>query len=792
MLNFLRPSFFLLLLLLSGFCGISYEILYGRILGNIAGDQFSISAAILLTFLLGIGFGSRHAFRLWSWLWLIEAIIGLYALLFVIANPLIVQFIDLGTNSWAGQSIIATLIFCIVLLLIPAFLIGCSLPLFAGYLQQLNKQSKNEKAFHKAYAIYNLGAAITALFIEFWLIRKMGIADATLAIAVLNGLVAISLKFFFSDIAKYPPITRDIKPTKLNDPVIIGLIFAGIGSAIFQLIMLKLSESFLGPFRETFALVLSLILIGITLGSWWVKSCKIRFDTLMLTALVGIIWLIAGMEWMLYAYAQRYEQYLDAGLSSVLFRLIILAFMMLIPAMAFGSTITSLIQNEKHVALQSGRLLYVVALANAAGFLIMSLLLHRWLDYGVILLIIAFLSVLGVIFYQQSPSLHSLNKKNFLQFSLFTPKIVLAIALFTSAFYQFKYQWDEHILYLGYLNFHSTEKLQEERESFSFPQKIKGYQDVISINWYEDRPFLFINGYISMPLNSPNEKMVGAFSSLFAPDNKQALVLGLGSGATAGTVARLYEHTDIVEINEALISNLELMEKYNFALHKRDNISIIKDDAIRFSRINKKHYSLIINTVTTPLYFSSSKLYTVDFLNNINNMLEGDGIYATWVDYRIGDKGMDITLATLNEVFKFCAVGYIRDEYFLLLCSQKAIKLQQGELVNNDPVLSDYFYKEDINPPWLHYALMHSNTLEDAQKNKKLINTLDFPILEFSMTQLQGEGFDNYRNQLVKNMSIGNIASMIPDRKYWTPSYLYAHTEMVLGKERIKVLSCYF
>ena len=70
------------LLFTSGLCGISYEILYGRLLGNIIGDQFVVSTAVLLTFLLGIGLGALHAHRLWSRLWLIEAGIGLYAAFF--------------------------------------------------------------------------------------------------------------------------------------------------------------------------------------------------------------------------------------------------------------------------------------------------------------------------------------------------------------------------------------------------------------------------------------------------------------------------------------------------------------------------------------------------------------------------------------------------------------------------------------------------------------------------------------------------------------------------------------
>ena len=60
-----------LLLLVSGLCGISYEVLYGRLLGNIFGDQFLVSTAVLLTFMLGIGLGALHAHKLWSRLWLV-------------------------------------------------------------------------------------------------------------------------------------------------------------------------------------------------------------------------------------------------------------------------------------------------------------------------------------------------------------------------------------------------------------------------------------------------------------------------------------------------------------------------------------------------------------------------------------------------------------------------------------------------------------------------------------------------------------------------------------------------
>src|SRR5205814_2186471 len=68
-------------------------------------------------------------------------------------------------------------------------------------------------------------------------------------------------------------------------------------------------------------------------------------------------------------------------------------------------------------------------------------------------------------------------------------------------------------------------------------ETFRGGQDVFSITYTRGKPHFFINGYVSIPLDVPSEKVVGAFSSLFAPRRDRALVLGVGSGATAGTVA---------------------------------------------------------------------------------------------------------------------------------------------------------------------------------------------------------------------------------------------------------------
>ena len=63
-----RATLFPALLFFSGYCGISYEVLYARYLGNMVGDQFAVVASVLLTFLLGIGLGTLVGHRLWRFL----------------------------------------------------------------------------------------------------------------------------------------------------------------------------------------------------------------------------------------------------------------------------------------------------------------------------------------------------------------------------------------------------------------------------------------------------------------------------------------------------------------------------------------------------------------------------------------------------------------------------------------------------------------------------------------------------------------------------------------------------
>lgn len=751
------------LLVTSGFCGISYEVLYGRVLGNLVGNQMAVSSSILMTFLLGIGVGTRYAWRLWRHLWAIEATIGVLGIAFACATSLIDSLLYQAAPL-TGSGLGGTVAVCSVLLCPPAFLIGCSLPLFAGYLQRVHAGG----GFARAYTLYNFGAALTVLLIEFSLIRALGIQAALISIAVLNLTVAVVLRVGYQHLADQAPPPQDTIPARFSDQS--ALAIASVGSAIFQLTMVKTAQCIFGPFPEVFALVLAIVLLGVAIGAAAVEKWQIPFTTVMVANLLGVIWLLAGTTLVAGVYADSYESAAETYSGIVLLKFFVLAWLMLVPAISFGATIPAILTSQQHVARESGQLLFVSSVANAVGFLLMAFVLHERFDYGPILVIVAICSAAAMVIGSQ---------RRARSLAIATGLVVLAVVTRHSV-------WDEDLLYLGHTSFHDREDFEEAREELETLERFRGHQDVFSINWVDGAPYFFINGYTSIPLNSPSEKIVGAFSSIFAPRPDEALVLGVGSGATAGTVGLLFDHTDAVEINPVVLDNLYRMQDYNFGIEYNPRVDIVLDDAIHFTKAGQSRYSLVINTVTTPLYFSSSKLYTREFLRQIRERMYDDGIYVTWVDSRVGDEGLDITLKTIGDTFEYCAIGAIKSAYYLLICSPSPIRAHQPLIVAENDILADYFLREhDLNPEWFRYGLVYRDALELIGDSGTPLNTLDRPALEFSMTRLRERGMPGFQRRLKQALTLDFGADFVPPGVQQDPYELMAHTHMLLGDSSI-------
>ena len=757
-----RRTLLVLLLWLSGFCGISYEILYARLLGNLLGDQFGVSAAVLLIFLLGIGLGTLFAHRWMRWLWAIELGVGLCGVAFALfINPLgefLYNHVPINFTGLSGAMFISTL-----LLLVPTFLIGTTLPLFAAYLNR----ASGKAMFANTYLVYNFGAALTALGIEFILVREFGLKMATVIIACLNFIVGASVYLMFKGIwSQSKPIVKS--SLKANWPagrLVSGLVLASIASAIFQLTMIKVAEGFLGPFRETFALVLTVTLLGIAAGSVVVNLWRPSFAKVLGIAMFGLGWLFFQQVPLLEDYSR---DYLDASLSFqglLWLKLKFLVWLMGPAAIGFGATIPALLTDESEVSRDSGRLLFISSVSNAAGFLLMAFFLHERFDYGKTLMLVTIITCVAAVF-----------ANRFQKFVLIPPVTGLFILLLPAK------QWQENMLYLGYHNFHEPEDLAEAREELEETQVFKGKQDNFAIVQSDGRPYLMINGYRSIVLDRSYEKGVGAITSTFAPRLDKALVLGLGGGATASTVGLAFDSTDVVEINPVLIENQHRFSQYNFDIVNNEKVNIIQDDGIHYIRSSKEKYTLILNTVTSPLYFSSSKLYTIDFLTDVRERMTPDGIYMTWLDSRISDQGIDIMLKTMSEVFPYCRLAYVRSGYFLLIAStnEPARPWHPDAALRSDKLRKYFFHDHDLNPAWMPYSVIFANAYDLIHDASAPLNTLDRPSLEFIIASLGQKGYSNFRTRLKTELNPEELKTLNTPTFTWKANQFIDHAEAML------------
>ena len=738
-----------ILLLLSGFCGISYEVLYAKLLGNLLGDQFTISAAVLLTFMAGIAVGSLYAYRFVRWLWAIEAGIGLYAVVMVAAY----DGIDRMLYSWVpalGISLAACAAVSIVLLAVPAFLVGCSVPLFAAYLSTL----RSRHVFSWTYGIYNIGAALTALMMEFVLLRTLGLRSATLVLALLNVAVAVSLLLLVRSV---PMIPRPrLVWLRFSRRDLGGLALASVGSAVFQLMMIKVAEFIFGPYNETFALVLAVVLLGLALGSIAAGRLGLTFGGALVVSLTGLTLLLASLPDAVGIYAGLYQGAVKSYPLLVGLKFGLVTALMGLPAIGFGAMIPALLKVHRDVARESGKLLFVSSMANVLGFVLMAFVLHRHFDYGPILIIVAVLTAAGL-------AVHAGPRRA----TAWAGAVLLLFGVVAQ-----RQVWDESLLYFSHNQFHSAQQLEKARNTRFIVDRFKGPQDVFAIIHRDGTPFFFINGYVSFPLSSASETMVGALSATFAPRTDEALVLGVASGATAGTVGLIFDHVDAVEINAVILENLFRMAEYNFDIENLPSVNIVHDDGIRFIKTTNKKYSLIVNSVSKPLYFSSSKLYTRDFFESVSSRLKPDGVYTTWLDRKVGDRGIDIILETLKGTFENCWLTFLRSSYYLLACSNADIALRSlGEVVDNVRLKSYLAEKHTLPIDLIGYSVLSTDAYALRSREGAPVNTLDFPVLEHEMARGGGENrLIRFKQLLIDRLDLSGVRDTLVGNVRWEPA----------------------
>jgi spermidine synthase len=703
-----------LLTCLSGICGIAYEVIYAHIFTALGGYTFYTSASLLFCFMFGISVGSFVGYRKANMLPLVEISIGVYALFIAVLFKLY------GLNaSFLFDGALQTSMSVIIALLIPTILIGMSIPMFTCYIHNYLKSNSEQISY--IYWVYNLGAVVSILLLEYFVIYSYGITLATSLIACINIIIGIILWKYFSDtpIKNKPNIIFNIERK-----IWVYLLGCSISSAIFQLLFLRVVYQVFGSRPDKLTLTLSLVFTGIVLGTWlasFIPRKKVTIALVSIPFILSIPWLLVEHWIYLITFLNEYLDWVPVARTAlyiILFGIIpFTAIGMLLP-LVWKLTKTA----SDHIASNS-TLLALSSIGNMLGFLMMILFLYEVFSEKYLALIILVLA-----FTVSIPFIRIF----YIKFLTITTMSIIMMSIL--------YTWPSELLSLAKDSFSSRQNLEN---SMSYYLQHNAYRKhdsrVVISHAKEGRTQLQIDEVSNVFVNLSQEsykQFHGIFSGVapaaFVKNRDDALVVGLGIGTTAGIVGKIFNHTDVVEINPIVVEDIvPYFKEYNFYVGENEKVDIYTQDGVIFLSQSDKRYDLITVIANSSDIAIASNIYTKEFFDIARLHLTNDGIFSIYVPHAIAD-GLAITIKTIYDSFDSnCAQLFIGGgKTIQIVCGSSALSLAKTGLdwSENVKLFSLYYFLDDDISRVMNALIFEKNELKELTDNTP-VNTIDHRIL---------------------------------------------------------------
>jgi spermidine synthase/tetratricopeptide (TPR) repeat protein len=234
----------------------------------------------------------------------------------------------------------------------------------------------------------------------------------------------------------------------------------------------------------------------------------------------------------------------------------------------------------------------------------------------------------------------------------------------------------------------------------------------------------------------PTQLLLAHVPLLLKPDATQVLVVGLGSGITAGSALRYpLERLDLVEISAGVVEAAKFFEDDNYRALQDPHLHLHLEDANTFLRLTPRRYDVIISEPSNPWIVGIGNLFSVEFYREARQHLTEGGILAQWFHtYEMDDDTLRLILRTFASVFEHVTLWKTLSEDILILGSSSPITAdfsQVGKRFHLERVREDLQRIEITTLPTLLSLQVASNTTVRRIAGRGRLNEDYYPILEY-------------------------------------------------------------
>ncbi len=261
----------------------------------------------------------------------------------------------------------------------------------------------------------------------------------------------------------------------------------------------------------------------------------------------------------------------------------------------------------------------------------------------------------------------------------------------------------------------------------------------VTVRRVASRLSLAIDGKVDATSSSDmmTQKLLAHVPLLLHRNPKNVLVIGLGSGVTAGSaLTHPIESLTAVEISDAVVEASGFFDDFNRRPRSDPRFRLVVGDGRNHLLVSEEPYDVIISEPSNPWMAGVSGLFTRELFTLARSRLAEDGLFCQWAHiYNMDESELRTIVASFTDAFESAALFLLSESDLLLVGAKEALPhVGTTELDNrmeSDEILED-LRKVGVLGSDGFRALLTASTpplaewAKDAERH-----TDDRPILEF-------------------------------------------------------------
>jgi spermidine synthase len=247
--------------------------------------------------------------------------------------------------------------------------------------------------------------------------------------------------------------------------------------------------------------------------------------------------------------------------------------------------------------------------------------------------------------------------------------------------------------------------------------------------------------------DASTQVMSGLIGAMLHPHPRRSLVIGLGTGSTAGWMAAVptMERVDVVELEPAVVAVARACAPVNRGALANPKVHLVIGDGRELLLTTDARYDVIFSEPSNPYRAGVASLFTQDFYRAAMERLAPGGLFLQWLQgYEVDAQVVRTVYATLSSVFPAVESWQVSEADLLLLATRAPIAHDAARVrarAAQEPYRSaldwtwgvdgaEGFYTGFVAAPELARAL--------AGQERRWLNTDDRSVLEFGFARNLG------------------------------------------------------